>query len=41
MTEVWSAVEECYEFMLAYAAKGLATDEDRGIGRQVRKMACG
>src|SRR5260370_23735557 len=30
MTEVWSALEECYEFMLAYAAKGLATDEDRG-----------
>jgi hypothetical protein len=30
------AVEECYEFMLAYAAQGLPTDEGSKSGGQVR-----
>ena len=30
------AVEECYEFMLAYAAQGLLTDEGSKSGGQVR-----
>ncbi len=30
------AVEECYEFMLAYAAQGLRTDEGSESGGQVR-----
>ncbi|MFY9906873.1 MAG: hypothetical protein WBX02_08845 [Terriglobales bacterium] len=31
-----AAVEECYEFMLAYAAQGLRTDEGSQSGGQVR-----
>ena len=31
-----NAIEECYEFMLAYAAQGLATDQGSGSGGQVR-----
>jgi hypothetical protein len=37
--DIWGrfeAIEECYEFMLAYAAKGLPTDEGSESGRQVR-----
>ncbi len=29
-------IEECYEFTLSYAARGLATSEDSDLGRQVR-----
>jgi hypothetical protein len=32
------AVEECYEFMLAYAAQGLRTDEGTKSGGQVREF---
>ena len=32
------AVEECYEFMLAYAAQGLLTDEGNKSGGQVREF---
>jgi len=32
------AVEECYEFMLAYAAQGLPTDEGSKAGGQVREF---
>ena len=32
------AVEECYEFMLAYAAQGLASDEGSKAGGQVREF---
>ena len=32
------AVEECYEFMLAYAAQGLASDEGSRSGGQVREF---
>jgi hypothetical protein len=32
------AVEECYEFMLAYAAQGLASDEGSKSGAQVREF---
>ena len=32
------AVEECYEFMLAYAAQGLRTDEGSKSGRQIREF---
>ena|ERR1700733_4499495 len=31
-------VEECYEFMLAYAAQGLPTDEGSKSGGQVREF---
>lgn len=31
-------VEECYEFMLAYAAQGLPSDEGTKSGGQVRKF---
>jgi hypothetical protein len=33
-----AAVEECYEFMLAYAAQGLRTDEGSKSGGQVREF---
>jgi hypothetical protein len=29
-------IEECYEFMLAYAAQGLLSDEGNQSGRQIR-----
>jgi hypothetical protein len=32
------SVEECYEFMLAYAAQGLRTDEGSKSGGQVREF---
>jgi hypothetical protein len=32
------AIEECYEFMLAYAAQGLRTDEGSKSGGQVREF---
>jgi hypothetical protein len=32
------AVEECYEFMLAYAAQGLASDEGSRSGGQIREF---
>ena len=32
------AMEECYEFMLAYAAQGLRTDEGHKSGGQVREF---
>ena len=32
------AVEECYEFMLAYAAQGLASDEGSKSGGQIREF---
>jgi hypothetical protein len=31
-------IEECYEFMLAYAAQGLASDKGSESGRQVREF---
>ncbi|MSV34563.1 MAG: hypothetical protein EXQ47_03060 [Bryobacterales bacterium] len=31
-----NAIEECYEFMLAYAAQGLTTEAGDGKGAQVR-----
>lgn len=30
-------IEDCYEFTLSYAAKGLATDEGSDLGRQLRE----
>ena len=41
VAQIWDrfeAIEECYEFMLAYAAQGLATEEASESGRQVRKF---
>jgi hypothetical protein len=41
LTEIWSrcdAVEECYEFLLAYAAQGLPTDQGSKSGGQVREF---
>ena len=40
-TEIWErfeAIEECYEFMLAYAAQGLPSDEGSKSGTQVREF---
>jgi hypothetical protein len=31
------AVEECYEFMLAYAAQGLVSEDGSGSGSQIRE----
>ncbi len=36
--ERFEAIEECYEFMLAYAAQGLSSDEGSKSGRQVREF---
>jgi hypothetical protein len=33
-----NAIEECYEFMLAYAAQGLPTDTGSSSGRQLREL---
>src|SRR5579862_6483921 len=33
-----NAIEECYEFMLAYAGKGLPGDDGTGIGGQLREQ---
>jgi hypothetical protein len=41
LTEIWSrcdAVEECYEFLLAYAAQGLPSDQGSRSGGQVREF---
>jgi hypothetical protein len=38
MLERFEAIEECYEFMLAYAAQGLMSDEGSKSGRQVREF---
>jgi hypothetical protein len=32
-----NAIEECYEFMLAYAAQGLPSDEGSASGAQIRE----
>jgi hypothetical protein len=32
------SIEECYEFLLAYAGQGLPTDEGSQAGRQVREF---
>jgi hypothetical protein len=31
-------IEECYEFMLAYAAQGLRTEPGSGMGSQIRSL---
>jgi len=36
--ERFEVIEECYEFMLAYAAQGLASDKGSQSGRQVREF---
>jgi hypothetical protein len=36
IAEQCNAIEECYEFMLAYAAQGLPTDEGSESGRRLR-----
>jgi hypothetical protein len=36
--ERFEAIEECYEFMLAYAAQGHASDTGSESGRQVREF---
>jgi hypothetical protein len=40
-TKIWEqfeTIEECYEFMLAYAAQGLPSDEGSKSGGQVREF---
>ena len=34
----FEVIEECYEFMLAYAAQGLASDKGSESGRQIREF---
>jgi hypothetical protein len=34
----FEAIEECYEFMLAYAAQGITSDEGSEPGRQLREF---
>jgi hypothetical protein len=36
--ERFEIIEECYEFMLAYAAQGLASDKGSESGKQVREF---
>ena len=36
--ERFELIEECYEFMLAYAAQGLASDKGSESGRQIREF---
>ena len=36
--ERFEAIEECYEFMLAYAAQGLPSDKGSESGKQVREF---
>jgi hypothetical protein len=38
MLERCNTIEECYEFMLAYAAKGLPSDEGSKPGAQIREF---
>jgi hypothetical protein len=41
LTKIWErfeTIEECYEFMLAYAAQGLPSDEGSKSGSQVREF---
>src|SRR5260370_21660121 len=33
-----NVIEECYEFMLAYAAQGLPSDQGSGLGGQIREF---
>jgi hypothetical protein len=37
ISERCDTIEECYEFMLAYAAQGLPSDEGNQSGRQIRE----
>jgi hypothetical protein len=37
ISEPCDTIEECYEFMLAYAAQGLPYDEGNQSGRQIRE----
>jgi hypothetical protein len=39
--ERFEAIEECYEFMLAYAAQGLGSDEGSQSGGQIREFLIG
>ena len=38
LEERFEVIEECYEFTLAYAAQGLASDKGSESGRQVREF---
>jgi hypothetical protein len=38
LSERCNTIEECYEFMLAYAAQGLPSDEGNSSGGQVREF---
>ena len=38
VVERCEAIEECYEFMLAYAAQGLPSDKGSESGKQVRNF---
>ena len=38
LKERCARIEECYEFMLAYAAQGLRTEHGSGAGSQVRSF---
>jgi hypothetical protein len=38
MWERFERIEECYEFMLAYAARGFTGDEGHESGKQLREF---
>jgi hypothetical protein len=38
LTDRVNAIEECYEFMLAYAAQGLPSDQGSTSGGQLREL---
>ncbi len=39
--ELCETIEDCYEFTLSYAAKGVAADETSSLGRQLREKLTG
>lgn len=39
--ELCDVIEECYEFMLAYAAQGIVDDKESRNGQQLREMLSG
>jgi hypothetical protein len=41
LKERCNAIEECYEFMLGYAAQGLSSDRGSGAGEQIREFLNG
>ena len=41
MEDLCETIEDCYEFTLSYAAKGVAADENSTLGQQLREKLTG